>query len=206
LEGSFEQGGRVYLKILGSTALALGVSAASGQIVDIDSRGASYNTYSAAGTVGSYNGTFVGASLSLAAGDYLLTPLDIAAGGAYTAVNRFGSTTSDRGWEWSVWLQQGASQPVMYGFGVGAPPPMTGSYQSTAGAAFALAPAPFTFTLASATTLRVLWFDDHFGDNQGGISVRIAPVPEPSAIALLLAGLGVVGGAVRRRHAVASAG
>lgn len=61
-----------------------------------------------------------------------------------------------------------------------------------------------TFTLASTTTLDFITEDYIPGDNAGGVALKItggvAPVPEPETLAMLLAGLGVVGYAVRRKR------
>ena len=43
--------------------------------------------------------------------------------------------------------------------------------------------------------------DNDFADNTGGVSLSISAVPEPQSVALLLAGLGVVGFVASRRKA-----
>lgn len=53
----------------------------------------------------------------------------------------------------------------------------------------------------STSQAYVLSFDDLGGDNQGALldNVNVTAVPEPGSLALVLAGLGVVGFAARRR-------
>jgi PEP-CTERM motif len=184
-----------------SALLASG--AATAQIIDIDGTPPLSNSVSFSGLAFGFNGTFTGSSLALGPGSYTVNPIDTSMGGAYTAVNRFGGVgLPDTGWEWSLWIQRVGidAAPVFYGFGVGIGA-LAGDYQSTAAGAFAVASAlsPITFSLVAPTTVNFLWFDDSFGDNQGGISVSV--VPEPATLALMAAGLGLVGAAARRQRA-----
>lgn len=74
----------------------------------------------------------------------------------------------------------------------------------TADAALATAKAtfsPYLLDVAATETVRFGIADSFYGDNSGGISLRVVPVPEPESLAMLLGGLGVLGLAVRRRHA-----
>lgn len=57
---------------------------------------------------------------------------------------------------------------------------------------------PYRLDVVAAETLRFGIADSYYGDNSGGISLRVVPVPEPDSLALLLGGLGVLGLAVRR--------
>lgn len=59
-----------------------------------------------------------------------------------------------------------------------------------------------TYTLAGALAQSA--FDDTgaaLNSTVGGLSLTVSPVPEPSTIALMLCGLGVLGAAARRRRA-----
>jgi len=72
-----------------------------------------------------------------------------------------------------------------------------------ASAALALASAktddPHSFTLLAPTTVKFWIADSPYTDNTGGVSLSIAAVPEPETWGLLLAGLGLLGVAARRR-------
>ena len=65
---------------------------------------------------------------------------------------------------------------------------------------------PITFTIASDQNVRFFVLDTNYPDNIGGVSLQLAAVPEPSTWALLIAGFGTLGTAMRRRtkRAVAS--
>lgn len=142
----------------------------------------------------------VGHTLMLAAGSYLVTPVDTFAGGAYTAALRFSSPNApDTGYEWNYWMSVNGGPGVKHGFGEGIPA-QGGSYTATAAQAFAAAPWPVGFTLASAAPVTFYWRDDIFGDNAGGISIQVSAVPEPRAVLLMLAGLGALGFVARRRR------
>ena len=49
--------------------------------------------------------------------------------------------------------------------------------------------------------LKLFYWDTFTADNSGSVLANIAVVPEPGSIALMLAGLGIVGGLSRRRGA-----
>lgn len=57
----------------------------------------------------------------------------------------------------------------------------------------------YTGTAASSGVLKLFYFDSNNGDNTGSILAHVASVPEPESYALLLAGLGLMGGIARRR-------
>lgn len=148
-------------------------------------------------------------SLLLQAGTYAVTPVDTSTPGAlFTAANRFSAvsdceadgTLCDRGWEHTYYVKIGAGPRVKYGFGEGISPSPPGSaYFNSAALAFANAVAAPLFTLLAPETVILSWLDDNWGDNQGGISLSVTAVPEPSSVVLLLAGLLLAGAIVRQR-------
>ena len=52
---------------------------------------------------------------------------------------------------------------------------------------------------AVAGDLRLFYWDSYSGDNLGSVAATVTAVPEPASIALVLAGLGIIGGLSRRR-------
>ncbi len=78
---------------------------------------------------------------------------------------------------------------------------------ATDNSAYSSAAYPISFTLAAAQSVDFFIFDNPYGDNRGGVSILLddgisAPggVPEPASWAMLVAGLGAVGFAMRRRR------
>jgi hypothetical protein len=71
--------------------------------------------------------------------------------------------------------------------------------EAQAAAAFLSAP-PATLHLDHAMKVAFVSADYYLPDNAGGISLNIAAVPEPETYAMMLAGLGLLGGAARRRR------
>ena len=57
----------------------------------------------------------------------------------------------------------------------------------------------FNGTANASGVLKLFYWDTFTGDNSGSVSATITAVPEPASMALLLAGLGIVGGLARRR-------
>ena len=57
----------------------------------------------------------------------------------------------------------------------------------------------YSGTTTAAGTLSLIYWDSDYGDNFGSVDATVTAVPEPTSIALLLAGLGIVGGLSRRR-------
>ncbi len=64
------------------------------------------------------------------------------------------------------------------------------------GAYFAIG-TDYTAVAATAGELHLYYWDSAYGDNSGSINVSV--VPEPGSVALLLAGIGMIGGLARRR-------
>ena len=57
----------------------------------------------------------------------------------------------------------------------------------------------FNGTANASGVLKLFYWDTFTDDNSGSVSATITAVPEPTSMALLLAGLGIVGGLARRR-------
>ncbi|MCK6407550.1 MAG: PEP-CTERM sorting domain-containing protein [Rhodocyclaceae bacterium] len=58
----------------------------------------------------------------------------------------------------------------------------------------------YTGTAAASGTLKLFYFDSNNHDNTGSILAQVTAVPEPETYAMLLAGLGLMGGIARRRR------
>ena len=57
----------------------------------------------------------------------------------------------------------------------------------------------FSGTANASGNLKLFYWDTFTDDNSGSVAATITAVPEPGSVALLLAGLGIVGGLSRRR-------
>ncbi len=126
-------------------------------------------------------------SLSLTAGTYNITPIGTADGGDYNAWNAWGHTSGCdssganciTGWLNRYSLSSSEFAPVTYSDG--------NKYQTPL---LALANAiDSSFTLTIDTTVDFFITDDPYWDNEGGMSLRVDPVPVPTAIWLFGSGL-----------------
>lgn len=54
-------------------------------------------------------------------------------------------------------------------------------------------------TTATGGTLHLYFWDTFYGDNSGSIAATVTSVPEPASLALMLAGVGMIGGLALRR-------
>ncbi|MBV6409069.1 MAG: hypothetical protein EFKGCFLK_02691 [Rhodocyclaceae bacterium] len=171
-----------------TAAAALAAAPAGAQVINLDAQttttAAPYTQLLGAGT---YQVFDVG-------------PAD-AAGALYDAWNPWGAgaggcNISGSGCSWG-WYRR-----WYMNFGGGEVGNNSGFFSS---AALALAGAktddPFSFTLLAPTTVSFWIADSPYYDNAGGVSLSIAAVPEPETWALMMAGLGLLGFAARRRAA-----
>lgn len=182
-------------KYLMGAALALGVMAPASAVTLVNLNGR---------VNASINGTNA-VTIQLAAGDYKLRFVK----DQFTAHNRFNNVSGcdangmncTKGWEMQALYYFGANDfdrtndPRLGQIGAG-------FYFQTAQAAFDSASGLVQrFTIpAGGNSVSFYINDDKLTDNQGGISLSIAAVPEPASWALLIAGFGMIGFAARRRR------
>lgn len=149
-------------------------------------------------------------TVSLAAGTYSLSFIQ----DAFTAFNRFVSTTGCNaagancasGWENSVrYIINGVTYNFGDGNANGGVGPISGGgyYSTAAGSLAAAAQYATTFTLTAPGTVGFYIYDDQLSDNNGGVSLSIAPlaaaVPEPATWGLMILGFGAMGAVIRRK-------
>ena len=184
--------------IAAASAALLAAAPAAAQVVNVDGR--------ANASLDGSNGVVI----NLAAGAYQITFTQ----DAFTAFTRFdnvsGCDSNGRncrtGFENSARYQIGGTT-FLFGDGAGSGgigPVSGGAYYDSAAASFAAAGKyGQRFTLGSAQSVNFFLYDDFLGDNSGGVSLALTAVPEPSTWAMLILGMGVVGGALRRRKTLA---
>ncbi len=172
--------------LVGIGSLSLAGAASAGVIVNI-------NAVTNATTTDGNNDdpSAVAVTLLLAAGTYDVTPVGPAQGGAYTAWNAWGGATvgcnpsganCSQGWMHWYRVQSDEFSRMRIQDGI---------LYSTPGAALANSLST-QFTLAAAGPVYFFIFDTAPQGNAGGVSLLVSQVPEPAAVALLLAGLSLL--------------
>jgi hypothetical protein len=134
-----------------------------------------------------------GVTLSLTAGSYLVS-YDSGAWNAWSSVSGCDASHHCA----TGWLNQFSIVPTIDAASFFA----DGVVWETAALAEAngKAMSPLTLTLSADQMVKIYIGDFPYYDNQGGITVSIAAVPEPETYAMLLAGLGLLGFAARRKQ------
>lgn len=135
--------------------------------------------------------------INLEPGTYIAEPIGVTEGGKYNAWNAWGyvqdcladGTGCYRGWL-SWYAISNSVYPVYPYLQVG--DRLQEHRYATDLLALQLAPPEITFTANSE--VRFFIIDDKLSDNQGGISLHIYRVPEPSSLILLVSGLIGLGG------------
>lgn len=175
-------------------------SAQAATLIDLDAR------TNAGTSVGVANAVTV----SLAAGSYSLKFIE----GAYSAFNRWGATSSGcAAGGVNCWLGYENSAKyvingVVYGFGAKDGNGGTGGgayYADTATSLAAASQYEGRLILTSDQDVQFYIYDTNLSDNVGGVSLAISAVPEPATWAMMIAGFGFVGAAMRRRKTAVSA-
>lgn len=169
--------------LLGAAVLSiilLSVGSVNASIVDIDARSSA------------------GSNVSLSAGDYVVSWVGTADGGAFDAWSAWSGVDY---YGVDHWLNQilvtTSAGPFAHGTG-------SAPWYLTPGEALAAAQgATFHLSLATAEAVNFMVPDNIFGDNRGGVSLSVttAPVPIPGAVWLLGSGLVGLIGARRKKKA-----
>ena len=178
--------------ISAAAALLLAGAAHASTVVDVDAQ------TDAIGTVGATTTLAAGESFTITA-----SPLDTWSAGADLR------TSNANGLTGAIYAQAGDDSGKTPGTQIGQDFGTFTSGSSTfafgelvgsidGGAYFAVG-TNYTGTTASGGTLSLIYWDSYYGDNSGSIAATVTAVPEPTSVALLLAGLGIVGGLARRR-------
>ncbi len=120
---------------------------------------------------------------SLQAGTYKATVIGIADGGEYNAWNPWGNTFGNHGWRNAYCISSDQFATIAMWDQINHKDPLD-----------ALANAiDATFTLSNGGNINFYIADNNYADNKGGISLNVAPVPQPSTIFLFTSGLLLVG-------------
>jgi hypothetical protein len=137
-----------------------------------------------------------GVNVTLSTGDHLVSWIGIADGGLYDAWSPWGDRSGNN---WLNHIDVSIDQ-VITGYGTET------LYSTPADALAATQGLAFHLNLSSDKVVNFMVADGYFADNRGGVSLYISnispPVPEPETYAMMLAGLGLLGFAARRKQSV----
>jgi len=183
----------VWIRTLAAGSLSLCAAAAQATtIVDLDAL------------------TSTGVTLQLGAGPYAVAFIGTAQGGAYNGWNPWGNNVVSgcnanggncaQGWTEAFEIniagtktQYGTAQPFFASAQVALAACQAGPLlQSINGAPATPASLPISFTLLAPTPVNFAVYDTQFFDNFGGVSLSVTAVPEPTSLALMLAGGGAM--------------
>jgi hypothetical protein len=157
----------------------------------------------ALGSVSAHASTFT-VDATAPIGAWLDTGIDLQAGATYESIVLDPST------QWSAGSDSPYSRsstadgidPIASGYGQFSDGGLTANYGALVGEVggtyFLLGTGPTTFSGLSGE-LYIGYWDSYYGDNSGTQTVSIAAVPEPATWAMMLAGFGLIGFALRRR-------
>ena len=173
---------------------------ANATIVNIDSTQYGYNSYAGA-TVGNtyslanydpWGGSYSTLQMTLSAGSYTWSN---AAGLAGATYSDYSFAWGNSSWAWDFAAFDDSNKKLLFTGGI--------DHQSNSATAQSLAAGlTGSFTLTQTTTLDFAIKDYFRADNAGGVSLSISQasaVPEPEVYVMMLAGLGLIGVAARRK-------
>ena len=176
-----------------ASALLLAGAAHASTVVTVDALADSWNSGSGAG---------LDTGIALTAGEAFtvtVNPDDLWSAGAlprWSNADGLTATTYATGSDESgqpAGTQIGADFGLLNGFYYGE---LVGQIDN--GAYFAVG-TDFNGTANATGTLKLFYWDTFTPDNSGSVAATVSTVPEPGSLALMLAGVGIVGGLARRR-------
>ena len=120
-------------------------------------------------------------TLTLGAGDWRITN---AAGQPGALFDAWSYNLYTASWAWAFVAADDATRKVLFYAAAGG-----GSSAAEVAALDAVKTFRYDFTLTAPTTLLFTLRDYYVGDNDGGVSIDVSPVPEPASVALMALGL-----------------
>ena len=176
-----------------ATALLLAGAAHASTVVTVDAVADSWNSGS---------GTGLDTGITLTAGEAFtvtVNPDDLWSAGAlprWSNANGLTGTLTATGTDESgqpAGTVIGTDFGLLNGFAFGE---LVGQIDN--GAYFAVG-TDFDGTANASGTLKLFYWDTFTADNSGSVAATVSAVPEPGSLALMLAGVGIIGGLARRR-------